>query len=86
MRCIHLPPLTPAERALIARATAGRELLGAGGQVVWTAAAVDAAIDALCDLMLAEGFHGEWQPTPIGREIEALIDKLDRLLDEPAAA
>ncbi len=85
MCCIHLPPLTPAERALIARAAAGRELPGTAGQV-WTAATVDTAVDALCDLMLAEGFHGEWQPTPIGREIEALIDKLDRLLDEPAAA
>ncbi|MFO1169338.1 MAG: hypothetical protein U1E49_00035 [Hyphomicrobiaceae bacterium] len=85
MRIVHLPPLTPAEWALIVRATAGHALPGTVGHV-WTAAAVDTAVDALCDLMLAEGFHGEWQPTALGREIEALIDKLDRLLDQSAAA
>ena len=78
--------LTAAERAIIARAVADQDLPAVDDQGFWSASVIDTVVDALCDLMLSEGFHGEWQPTPLGREIEALIDKLDGLLDESAAA
>jgi hypothetical protein len=89
----HNPPahrflldLTEAERTIITRAVAGQALPGVDDRGFWSASVIDTVVDALCDLMLSEGFHGEWQPTPLGREIEALIDKLDGLLDESAAA
>lgn len=78
--------LTDAERALIVRARARHDLSAVAAPDLPQTAAIDAAVDALSTLMLAEGFHGEWQPTPLGREIEALIDKLDALRDDFAAA
>ena len=78
--------LTEAERALIACATAGHDLPAAEAAGIWSAPVLDAVVDARCDLMLSEGFHGEWQPTPLGRAVEALIDNLDGLLYASAAA
>lgn len=79
-------PLTEPERALIARAAADCDLPGPDVAGFWTAPVIDSIIEALCDLMLREGYHSEWEPTPLGREIEALIDKLDGLLTETVAA
>lgn len=78
-------PLTAAEQAIVARACAGTSLVLEGEPAAWPLARIDAVIDALCGLMLRDGYLAEWEPTPLGREIEALIDKLDHLLTETAA-
>jgi hypothetical protein len=79
-------PLSPSERAIITEACAERGIVVEGEPAAWPLAHLDAVIDALCDLMLRDGYHAEWEPTPLGREIEALVDKLDGLVTETVAA
>ncbi|MEZ5926839.1 MAG: hypothetical protein R3D57_20925, partial [Hyphomicrobiaceae bacterium] len=79
---VALPHLTNAELAIIRRA-GSRRVFGADGRELeaWSREDIEQTLDLLGQHLIACGFHGEWQPTDYGVEIESVIGKLDDVLE-----
>ncbi len=72
-----MPVLTIKHLAILKKATVGLPGNTNPDLTSWTETELNAALDAVSDLLIARGLNSNSEPSSFGLEIEALIDALN---------